>query len=59
MESNDAVHISIKDDGKGFNTDNVSLGNGLNNMQYRAMEAGYEINIFSSEKGTEIRLEKK
>jgi len=58
VESDKTVLISIKDDGKGFNTDNAFNGNGLLNMQYRAKKAGYLFNIFSTGKGTEITLQK-
>ena len=54
----EALFMKLKDDGKGFNMKNVALGNGLLNMQHRAKEAGYILNIFSNEKGTEITLEK-
>ncbi len=47
--------VSIKDDGKGFNVDEVVLGNGLNNMKKRAQEIGSNIEIISVlNKGTKI-----
>ncbi|MDB5223026.1 MAG: hypothetical protein JWN83_1693 [Chitinophagaceae bacterium] len=58
VESNETILISIKDDGKGFDTCNVTDGNGLLNMQYRAKEAGYVFNIYSDNTGTEITLQK-
>lgn len=58
VESNETILISIKDDGRGFNKSNKINGNGLLNMQHRAKEAGYQFNIFSSEAGTEITLQK-
>jgi len=58
VESNKSICISIKDDGKGFDKNNIINGNGLLNMQHRANEAGYELNIFSTEAGTEITLQK-
>jgi len=58
VESNETILISIKDDGKGFNKNNRGDGNGLLNMQHRAKEAGYQLNIISSEAGTEITLQK-
>lgn len=58
VKSADTVSISIKDDGKGFNENRGKDGNGLLNMQHRAKEAGYHINILSDESGTEITVEK-
>ncbi|MCY7290836.1 MAG: histidine kinase [Ferruginibacter sp.] len=59
VDSNEAVFISIKDDGTKFNKENVRNGNGLLNMQHRAKEAGYELKILSDNNGTEIILQKK
>lgn len=58
VESDETILISIKDDGKGFSTDNVSDGHGLLNMQHRVKEAGYQLNIKSTEAGTEVTLQK-
>lgn len=49
--------ITVSDDGTGFDTDVLRPGNGLNNMQRRAREIGYEFEIESSpDAGTTIRL---
>lgn len=56
--SNETVLLSLKDDGQGFDKSNRSGGNGLLNMQHRATEAGYQLDILSSESGTELKLEK-
>jgi signal transduction histidine kinase len=58
VESKEAIIISIKDDGKGFNIENIVNGNGLSNMRHRAIEAGYRLNISSNENGTELTLQK-
>lgn len=58
VESKETILISIKDDGKGFNKNNVTEGNGLFNMQHRANEAGYQLKILSTEAGTEVFLQK-
>ena len=50
--------LSIRDDGKGFDIQNISHGNGLYNMQHRAKESGYAFNVFSGAGGTEVVLEK-
>jgi len=55
----DKPSIQIKDDGKGFDTAVVNEGNGLKNMQRRAKEIRYEINIQSgSSRGTTVYLKK-
>lgn len=46
-ESNQILEISISDNGKGFDAENVKRGNGLNNMQKRAGELGGEFDIQS------------
>ncbi len=51
----DEIQISIADDGKGFNKNEIILGSGLQNMQKRASEIGKNFHIFSEkEKGTLI-----
>lgn len=59
VHSNENIHISVKDDGKGFTLRNSIHGNGLKNMKYRAKEIGYELHILSTEKGTVVTLQKK
>ncbi len=48
--------IEIIDNGKGFDTETVELGNGLSNMKKRAREIGGMLQIKSSQKGTGILL---
>lgn len=52
--------LTVKDDGKGFNfasMKQVERGNGLNNMEHRAAESGFEFSILSNENtGTEITI---
>jgi signal transduction histidine kinase len=49
--------VNVADDGKGFNLDNLQLGNGINNMKKRAHEIHGEIIIVSKEsQGTNIQL---
>lgn len=47
--TNDRALMEIKDDGRGFNPDqiNISLGHGLSNMQTRATNAGGEVDLTS------------
>ena len=58
VASNDNIHISIKDNGIGFNSDKVAAGNGLYNMRHRAKEAGYNLNIHTTGQGTEVEIKK-
>lgn len=52
------LHMSIKDDGQGFNAaTNGKSGNGLNNMQRRANELGGSLKIASDHSGTTVHLE--
>ncbi len=56
--SSTTIIISIKDDGRGFNKNNIKHGNGLYNMEHRAKDAGYRLNILSNDAGTEVSLQK-
>ncbi len=49
-------HINVTDNGKGFDTNTIEMGNGINNMKKRAREIGGTIKIKSSKKGTVILL---
>lgn len=52
--------LSVTDNGKGFNTEMVPTGNGINNMKKRAEEIGGELSIISSmQKGTVIKYTSK
>jgi two-component sensor histidine kinase len=54
----EVLHISIWDDGKGFDKNNSFTGNGLNNMKQRATDIKGKIEINSaSQKGTQIILQ--
>lgn len=51
----DAMIITIKDDGKGFDADKIELGNGINNMKKRIQDIKGEIEFITNAKtGTEI-----
>ena len=53
----DKMLISIKDDGKGFDKDQVNLGNGINNMKKRADDVKAQLSIQSNVgQGTVISL---
>jgi len=57
-KSFEALHISIKDDGRGFDENKPSLGNGLDNMRQRAKDVNGKIAFNSAlQRGTEIVLE--
>ncbi len=52
------LNMLIKDNGKGFDKDKVSSGNGLTNMQQRAVASDAQLDISSTPgKGTVIALE--
>lgn len=54
----EGLKIEIKDDGKGFDTENVDIGNGLLNMKKRMEEIGGNFSINSEiGKGTSINVE--
>ena len=57
-ESNENISITIKDDGTGFDKNNITFGNGLIYIKERAKEAGYNLHVTSTQAGTEIRVEK-
>ena len=54
----EGLKIEIKDDGKGFDTENVDVGNGLLNMKKRMEEIGGNFSINSEiGKGTSVNVE--
>ncbi|MEO7264796.1 MAG: 7TM diverse intracellular signaling domain-containing protein [Ferruginibacter sp.] len=44
----DRIFVTIKDNGKGFDTNEKSNGNGLKNMHQRILETGGQLNIISA-----------
>lgn len=51
------IDITLKDNGKGFNLDNPSAGNGVNNINNRAKRIGSQVNIKSAiGAGTQVTL---
>ena len=50
------IKMIVEDNGKGFDSSNDFIGNGLNNMKRRAEESGAVLNI-ASEKGKGARVE--
>lgn len=54
---NESIYLSIKDDGKGFNTELISSGNGLKNIKSRAKEINAQLRFESSPgKGSLLEL---
>lgn len=45
---NESIFLSIKDDGKGFNTELISSGNGIKNIKSRAKEINAQLRFESS-----------
>ena len=57
-KDNQFLRIELRDDGKGFELQDQGAGNGIGNMQARALELGSDLTIkTASGKGTTIRLE--
>lgn len=53
----DEFSIILKDDGLGFDIEQVAKGKGLNNIQHRSSRTGGNLTIFSNaNQGTEIKL---
>lgn len=51
------IQISITDNGKGFNVEEVKKGYGLKNMQYRAGQVKYKTSLLSSPgNGTQVEI---
>lgn len=54
----DELQVEITDNGKGFNEQEVELGNGLNNMKKRALEIGARFHLSSNKgQGTTITID--
>lgn len=53
---NETLIFEIKDNGKGFNVDEVAHGNGLYNMKKRIEEIGGDFELISHENGTQITI---
>jgi signal transduction histidine kinase len=53
-ENGEMLHISITDDGCGFDTESKTSGNGLSNMKSRCHAAGGNYQVSSSKQGTKI-----
>ncbi|HHL71438.1 MAG TPA: hypothetical protein ENJ29_02910 [Bacteroidetes bacterium] len=53
--SEDGFIMTIRDNGSGFDVQRTKAGNGLVNMRHRCREASGELEINSSEAGTEVR----
>ncbi len=51
-----SLEISIEDDGKGFDPNMESKGNGLNNMHARCEESGCMFKIDTSPSGTTVKM---
>jgi signal transduction histidine kinase len=58
LVSNQKIVIEISDNGVGFDYDNLQRKSGLENMEYRANEINYHIDIRSREGlGTKFKIE--
>lgn len=50
------ISITITDNGKGFEIENISTTNGLKNMKYRANKCNCELDITTSDAGTKVKV---
>lgn len=57
VQEQDRISFTVQDDGIGFNQEQVTEGMGLQNVRQRVAAFQGEMNIYSSEKGTEIHVE--
>lgn len=57
VQEPDRISFTVQDDGKGFDQHTVSEGMGLRNIRQRVEAFQGEMNIYSSEQGTEIHIE--
>lgn len=55
-KENGSLSLIIQDNGKGFDVQSSSSGNGMRNMKERANNLGGKFNLKSSREGTEITL---
>ncbi|HOZ51186.1 MAG TPA: histidine kinase [Chitinophagaceae bacterium] len=57
FSSNDDIVIRIEDNGKGFESNIVNRGNGIENIKYRAKECNLQVNWLTlKDKGTQVTL---
>jgi signal transduction histidine kinase len=54
--SENGVEITISDNGRGFDPNNIVEGQGLENMRQRAEEAGFNYSIASDDSGTSVSV---
>jgi two-component system, NarL family, sensor histidine kinase UhpB len=50
------LHLTITDNGKGFDLVNVKKGNGLHNINERAKEVNALVELYSNNSGTTLKL---
>jgi signal transduction histidine kinase len=55
-ENGEAWSLEVADDGPGFEAAAAARGEGLDNMQARAKQAGLIVSVESSERGTQVRV---
>ncbi|HLO79423.1 MAG TPA: sensor histidine kinase [Chitinophagaceae bacterium] len=57
IRCDEVLTITVSDNGKGFDINNTTIGNGLGNIKYRAHEIGFSLDIITQPgMGTEIIL---
>ncbi|MEO5683971.1 MAG: hypothetical protein ABIQ88_15120 [Chitinophagaceae bacterium] len=57
IDEHKKMSITLSDNGNGFDQDRENKGNGLQNIRYRAAQAGYNVSIYSKKgSGTTIKM---
>ncbi|MBV2227636.1 MAG: sensor histidine kinase [Sphingobacterium mizutaii] len=57
VQEPDRLSFTVQDDGKGYDRETVTEGMGLRNIRQRVDAFQGELNIYSTEKGTEVHVE--
>lgn len=57
VQETSRISFTVQDNGKGFDPENIKDGMGLRNIRQRVETFSGKMNIYSTEKGTEIHIE--
>jgi signal transduction histidine kinase len=55
--SNDSIHITVEDNGKGYDINTISHGLGLNNVKFRIEFLNAEMDVKSDDNGTSVTID--
>ena len=60
MQSNNVLTINLKNDGRGYDTNNINYGNGINSIRRRSQSISADLDIYSEiDNGTTLSLKVK